>query len=150
MEETKIPPPVNPLTVKINLWVLKLVFSNWAVKWLPTFDPVITSDYRTPAQNEAAGGAANSAHVHGLALDFALRSKATGKMVDQAQAKKVYEDFVAANWPGYSHWESASAREGYHIHVNLSRQITTYAGIVSLAGLGALGIAFLSGLEKKS
>jgi len=33
---------------------------------------IITSDYRTPEENAAAGGAKNSAHLRGLAVDIAV------------------------------------------------------------------------------
>ena len=35
---------------------------------------VVTSDYRTPAQNVAAHGSVNSSHLRGLAVDIACHS----------------------------------------------------------------------------
>lgn len=147
-DETKIPAPVNPLTAKINLAVLDFYFQAFAKKWLPTFKVQITSAYRTPEHNTEVGGASNSAHTHGLAYDFILLD-AGGHQVPKLQAKSVYEQYVVPNWSGFSLFEESDAVPGYHIHVNLSREITTYAGVMAVAGLGVLGFAIISGWGKK-
>lgn len=147
--EAEIPAPKNPLTVRINLAILRFVREQFFKKWLPNMDPVITSDIRTPEHNAKVGGVPNSTHVHGLAEDFQLRYK-NGALVPEAQAKAVFEQFVMPNWPGFSEFEAASKDEGYHIHIQLSREISTYAGLISLAGIGALGFAIINswGREK--
>ncbi len=138
IDETKIPPPVSPVTIWINLQVLNFVFNQFMKKYLPTFTARITSEYRTAAHNAEVGGAENSAHVHGLARDFNLQLD--GVDIPKAQEKAVFDQFISPNWPGYSLWE------GDHIHVNLSRQITTYASIAGVAGVGLIGYKIISSM----
>ena len=142
-DETTVPAPKNPLTLKINLAILRYVADNFFKKWLPNYDPVITSDLRTADHNAQVGGVPNSAHVHGLAEDFQLKFK-NGAPLSEAQAKAVFEQTIKPNWPGFSEWEASSSGEGYHIHVQLSRDISTYAGAISLAGLGVLGMFIIN------
>jgi hypothetical protein len=143
VDETKIPPPKNPLTIRINLAILRYVRTMFFSKWLPGFQPAVSSDVRTAERNAKVGGAANSAHVHGLAEDFQLKDLA-GKVIPEPQAKALFEQFIKPNWPGFSMWEASSPGEGYHVHVQLNRNISTYAGVVSLAGMGAMGIYILN------
>jgi len=139
--EQLIQPPKNPLTVKLNLAVLDYYFQAFVKKWLPAFTPVITSSYRTGTKNKEVGGAANSAHLHGLAYDFILKNSA-GQAIPKLQAKKVFDEFIFPNWSGFSLFE-ADESGGYHIHVNLSREISTYAGLTAIAGIGVIGFAII-------
>lgn len=142
--ENEIPPPVSPLTVKLNLTVLRFIASQFSAKWLPAVERVVTSDYRTAEHNAAIPGSAkNSAHVHGLAEDFQMKYKANGQPVPEVQAKAMYDQIIAPNWPGFTEWEGSSGKEGYHIHWNLSREITTYMGLVGTLGLGIAGYAII-------
>jgi hypothetical protein len=138
MDENAIPAPVNPLTLKINLTILRFVRDQFFKKYLPNFAPVITSDLRSAEHNAQVGGASNSAHVHGLAEDFVLTFKAGGP-VSETQARAAYDQYIAPNWPGFTEWESSKPGEGYHIHWNLSREVTTYSSLIALAGLGVIG-----------
>lgn len=45
---------------------------------------VITSGYRTPAQNKKAGGVRDSAHEHGLAVDLRAPNEAIQKIIKKA------------------------------------------------------------------
>lgn len=145
-EQQKVPPPSFPVTAKINLAVLDFVFQWFMRKYLPAFKARITSSYRSPAENAATPGAAgNSAHLHGLAYDFTLQYE-NGSPVPEIQAKKLYEGFIAPNWPGFTEWEATSAGEGYHVHVNLSREITTFTGVAGAAALGVLALKLFSQL----
>ena len=146
-EEAKIPAPKNPLTIKINLAILRYVREAFFKKWLPTLDPAVTSDLRTAEHNAKVGGVPNSTHVHGLAEDFQLRYK-SGEALSEAQAKAIFDQVIKPNWPGYSEWEPSSPGEGYHVHVQLSREISTYAGLISLAGIGVLGFAVINNWGK--
>ena len=146
--ESSIPAPVNPLTLKINMAILSYVLGNFMKKYLPTFSRVTTSDIRTAEHNAQVGGVPNSAHVHGLAEDFQLMTGAA--KASEAQAKAAWEQVIKPNWPGWTEFEASSPGEGYHIHVQLSREISTYAGIASLAGLGVLGVVMISNWGKKS
>lgn len=150
VDETKIPPPVSPLTVQMNLAILRFFSKVFSAKWFPTMERVVTSDYRTVEHNKSVGGEENSAHVHGLAEDFQLKYKAGGQVVPEAQAKIVYDTIIAPNWPGFTEWEGSSKGEGYHIHWNLSREITSYIGPVGLAALGVVGVAVINHWSNKN
>jgi hypothetical protein len=143
MTDPDIIAPVNPLTLKINGAILDFVLGNFIKKQLPNFAKIKTSGYRTVEHNASVGGVANSAHTHGLAEDFQLAFQ-NGSKVSEVQAKSAFDQFIKPNWPGFSEFEPAHGGEGYHIHVQLSREITTYAGIVAMAGLGVLGFAIVS------
>jgi hypothetical protein len=140
--ETSIKPPTNPLTLKINSAVLSWYFDWFAKKFLPAFKTLITSSYRDPAKNEAVGGAENSAHLHGLAYDFVLQYP-NGEPVPKAQAKAVFDNYVSPNWHGYALWEETPAGV-WHIHVNLSRKITEYAGAAAVAALGVIAYKLIN------
>lgn len=146
-DESKIPAPVNPLTKMINLQIIRFVAGRFFEKWLPNYVQVVTSDLRTADHNKEVGGVDNSTHVHGLAEDFQLKYKASGAALSQAQAQAVYEQFIAPNWSGFTEFEKASAGEGYHIHWQLSREISTYAGMVALAGIGVVGFAMINKMQ---
>lgn len=143
-----VQPPTNPITVKINLYVLGLYFDWFCKKFLPAFKPLITSGYRDPAKNAEVDGASNSAHLHGLAYDFVLLDQ-SGKQIPKAQAKSVYDEFIQPNWIGFSLWEETLAGV-WHVHVNLSRNVTTYSGIAGIAGLGALGFYLVNKMKGSS
>lgn len=141
-EEASIKPPANPLTAKINSTILGFYFDWFMKKWLPAFKPVITSGYRDPVHNKDVGGAENSAHLHGLAYDFVLEYQ-NGQAVPKSHAKVIFDEFVKPNWPGFALWEETP--EGvWHIHVNLSRQITEYAAIAGVAAMGVIGFKIIS------
>lgn len=142
-DETRIPPPVNPITKMINLRVLRLAAAWFMGRHLPQYEQVITSDLRSQDENARVGGAENSAHLHGLAEDFKLRFKQGGQALTEPQARALYEEVIAPFWPGFTEFERSSTREGYHIHWNLSREVTTFASIAALAGLGAVGLALM-------
>ena len=140
--DSTILPPTSPLTVKINLLVLKTYFDFFCAKYLPGLTPVITSSYRTTAQNEAVGGAENSAHLHGLAYDFVLNDS-SGRRLSRDETKVIFDNQIAPNWPGYALFEETP--EGvYHVHVNLSREITVWAGVAGVAGIGFLGFKLVT------
>ena len=138
-EETKIKPPTNPLTAHINGAIVGF-YLDWFIKrFLPAFKVEITSGYRDPNKNKSVGGAENSAHLHNLARDIVLRYP-NGQLVPKAQAKAVFDEFIKPNWPGFALWEED------HIHLNLSRKITEYAGIMSVAAMGVVGFAIIQSL----
>lgn len=141
--DSTIPPPKSPLTIQINLAILRLYFDWFAKKYLPAFVLRVTSEYRDAAHNAEVGGASNSAHVHGLARDFQLFN-AAGEMVPLEQAQSVYNEFVLPNWYGYSEFEVADGV--YHIHVNLSREIGIYANIIGLGSIGIIGFKMFQNL----
>lgn len=140
VDEKTIPPPASPVTVQINLTILRFVFDWFCKKFLPAYKCQVTSEYRTKTHNTEVGGAENSAHVHGLAVDFILVYPQNNQPVPAIQAKKIFEEFVLPNWPGYALWE------GDHIHLNLSREISTYAGIAGVALIGLVGYKILTSM----
>lgn len=141
-DETQILPPKNPLTAKLNMAILDWYFRHFMDKWLPTFKARITSGYRDEAHNKEVGGAQNSAHLHGLAYDFVLEYP-NGERVPKVQAKKVFDDYIAPNWAGFALWEDD------HIHVNLSRQITEWAAMAAVAGIGVIGFKLIQKMGVK-
>lgn len=143
MNEASIPAPVNPLTLKLNLTILRYVSSLFSTKWLPALERVVTSDLRTASHNKDVGGVENSTHVHGLAEDFQLKYKGNGSLLSESQARAVYDQFIAPNWPGFTEFEKSSSGEGYHIHWQLSREVSTYAGLITVAGIGVVGFALI-------
>ena len=134
MEETKITPPRNPLTLMLNGAIMDYYFDYFMKKYLPQYDTKVTSKFRDASHNASIGGAENSAHLHSLAVDFILLKKGTDKPVSQAESKNIFQTVIAPKWSGYSKWESD------HIHVNLSRKIGTAAGMLTLAVMGIVGI----------
>lgn len=149
MNEATVPAPLNPLTIKINLAILRYVRENFFQKFLPNYQASITSDLRTAEHNAKVGGVPNSTHVHGLGEDYQLKFSAGGALVPEAQARAAFEQLIKPNWPGFSEFEPSSKGEGYHIHAQLSRDISTYTGIVSLAGLGVLGMVIVNSWGKR-
>lgn len=147
MSDETVPPPVNPLTKMINLQFIRFVAGRFFDKWLPNYAQVVTSDLRTAEHNKEVGGVDNSTHVHGLAEDFQLKFKASGASLSQAQAQAVYDQVIAPNWGGFTEFEKASAGEGYHIHWQLSREISVYSGMVCMAGLGVVGLAIINNMQ---
>jgi hypothetical protein len=144
--ENQIPPPKSPLTIQINLFVLRLYFDWFMKTYLPAYTYRVTSEYRDEAHNAEIGGASNSAHVHGLARDFVLINTA-GEVVGADQTKSVYDSYVAPNWKGYSEFEN---KDGvYHIHVNISREVGIYASVMGVAAIGVIGFKMFSSLGGK-
>lgn len=139
ISEASIGPPKFPLVTSINASVLGWVFERFKAKYLPAYNVVVTSEYRDPAKNREVGGAENSAHVHHLARDFVLYRK-DGTALTKPEARRVFDEFVKPHWPGYSLFEEDAGAKpsGYHVHVNLSRRITTYSGLLA-AGVLAFG-----------
>lgn len=90
----------------------------------------VSSGYRAPALNKAVGGAANSAHVFGLAADIttsALSPKALARMIDESDI--VFDQLIY---------------EGTWVHIGLTtgkprRQVLT-------AKFGPGGTTYVSGI----
>lgn len=139
-DDKHIQPPSNALALYFNESVINWYFPQWAQKHLPGYEVIITSKTRLPDKNTAVGGAANSAHLHGLAVDFILRKD--GKPVVGEDFRRVFDTVVAPTWPGFALYESD------HIHVNLSRQVTLWAGVFAASIMGLLGLALYHGVKK--
>ncbi len=130
-----IKPPTNPVTLKINGWVMDWYFNYFIKKYLPAYTVVVTSTYRDPAHNADIGGVGNSAHLHNLAKDYVLQD-ANGAFLPASKAKEVFASFILPYWQGFTQFEAATSKQGYHIHANLSRHVTTYAGVLAVGGTG--------------
>lgn len=137
LEETKIRPPSFPLTARINQAITDFYFEHFARKYLAPLglEARVTSTLRDVDHNHKVGGAENSAHVHGLAVDFQLFRD--GKRLGAAEESKVFRDVVAPNWPGFA-LDEVKAKN--HIHVNLTRQISVSTGITTAAVMGMIAI----------
>lgn len=142
MTEQKIPAPVYPPTLWLNNLAIRMALDTFMRAHLPGFSYRITSSNRTTESNARAGGAVNSAHVHGLAMDFTLINS-DGSKIPEAQAKILYTSTVAPLWgAGFTEFEASSTGEGYHIHVNLPR---TYSQTNSKIAIGlTIGLAVVT------
>lgn len=147
-DESTIPPPSNPIAIKINMAILGFYFDWFVRKYLPAFKTEITSSYRDASKNSAVGGASNSAHLHGLAYDFVLQNQ-DGSAMDKARAKSIFQNYIAPNWNGFALWEETPAGV-WHVHVNLSRKVSTYAGIMGVAAIGTIGFAIIKSISEGS
>lgn len=141
--ETEIPAPKLAPVIQGNLFVLRTVFDWFKSRYLADYAIQITSEYRTPEHNAEIGGASNSAHIHGLALDFVLWGS-DGKILSASDGKQVFESIVKPHWPGFSEYEITD-KGVWHIHVNLSRAI---GGFVGLGELALAGFAFFEVVKK--
>jgi len=132
--ETEIPPPSFPLTARINQAITDFYFDHFAAKYLSAYDVRKTSGLREADHNADVGGASNSAHLHGLAIDFQLWKN--GARLSPAEEARVFDQVVKPNWPGFAQNEP----EKNHIHVNLTRQITVTTGLTSFAIAGVIAV----------
>ncbi len=137
MEETKIRPPSFPLTARLNQAITDFYFEHFVKKYLAPLglEVRITSTLREADHNAAVGGAENSAHVHGLAVDFQLFRG--GKRLTPAEESKIFKDVIAPHWSGFALDEVATKN---HIHLNLTRQISVSTGITTAAVMGMIAI----------
>ena len=142
--------PVNPITIAINKAILDKALNTLNEAYLPNYDLIVTSMYRTEKENKEAGGAADSAHMYGLAVDYVLKNKATGVVLNDAQMKKVFDQFIKPHWMGYTYFspKQPHTNTGW-IHSNLERGISKYAGWAAGAGVLAGGIFLFTKLKKQ-
>lgn len=130
--ENNIPPPAFALTAKLNQTLTDWKFKDFTDKYLPGYEVRVTSTLRTAEHNAEVGGADNSAHVHGLAVDFILLKG--GKQIPVAEFQRVFDQVIAPKWPGFALFE------GDHVHVNLSRTITPVMSLATFSVLGIVGV----------
>ncbi len=149
-DEKTIPPPKNPITIRLNGLVLAWYFDSFMDSRLKPlgYSVEVTSEYRDPAKNDAVGGVSNSAHLHNLARDFVIKNSA-GVILTEPDARKVFRDVVEPNWPGYAEFEpSVPGSKGWHIHVNLPRTVSTWTGLATGTGITlAVYLTIKSALE---
>lgn len=125
-EEKDIPPPPEWMAR-----ILSAVSVELAKRWLEKdmgLDPSayrITSTYRDPANNARVGGARNSAHLHGLAVDVVITPATLRRRIVEA-------------WP-YGYAED----EGDHVHLNVSRRMGRMwarAGVMAAVGAALVAV----------
>lgn len=134
--------PNGPLTITFNGLIMDHILDQFAAQYLPAYDLEFTSTYRNPQKNKEEGGAEHSAHLYNLARDFVLKRKTDGSYISAAQLKKVYTEFIAPFWPGYSYYGETKQVGGTGwIHVNLPRELTNKTRIADWAVTG-LGLFF--------
>ena len=90
----------------------------------------ISSGYRSPALNRAVGGAANSAHVLGLAADIS-----TAKLTPKALALLIRQSDIAFDQLIY---------EGTWVHIGLS--VGTLRRQVLTAKFAGGGVSYVAGI----
>lgn len=128
-DEKRIPPPEE--------WVARAtysIFSAYVSWWLARrgFSAVVvTSGYRNPEKNAQVGGAANSAHLHGLAVDVAI----------PPDRMKEVADAWRAQGPG---WYAQTYRG--HVHLNAPRDVPARV-LVVVAGIAVAAVAVFGGLS---
>jgi hypothetical protein len=64
---------------------------------------MVTSGYRPPALNEAIGGSASSAHMHGLAADFRVRGVAPIEVCRWIASSGLLFDQVILEFDNWTH-----------------------------------------------
>lgn len=130
--------PKNPITIAINKGIMEKALKAFNNIYLPAYDLVVTSFYRTEQENQDAGGADDSAHMYGLATDYVLKNKTTGKILSDSQMKAVFDGFIKPNWKGYTYFspKQPDTNTGW-IHANLDRGLTKYTMWAGAAALGA-------------
>lgn len=132
--------PKNPITIAINKGLTDKALGVLNNLYLPSYDLKITSQYRDQAKNTSIGGSEDSAHMYGLAADFVLVNKVTGKIVSDSQMASVHKRFIKPYWKGYTYFKpkQPNTNTGW-IHANLDREIskaTMWAGVAAVAGGG--------------
>lgn len=136
--ETDIAPPGFPLIAKINQAITDYYFDHFVEKYLAPLglSVRVTGKLRDVDRNAEVGGAENSAHLHGLAIDFQLLR--AGKPLTPADTAQVFRDVIKPNFPGYAVDETPIGKN--HIHVNYTRLITTYTSLAGFAVAGILSV----------
>lgn len=136
-EENKIRPPSFPLTIGINQAITDFYFGHFVQKYLAPLGlgVEITGRDRDQVRNAQVGGAENSAHLHGLAVDFRLTR--AGVALSPADSSKIFTTLIKPNWPGFAQDEM---KDKNHIHVNLSRAISITTGLTAASVMGILAI----------
>lgn len=134
--------PKNPATIAINGWLIENNLKDFQKRYLPNYEIEITSGYRDIEKNREVGGTADSAHIYNLARDFILKNKQTGEIISDFEMKRIYNDFIAPNWDGWSQFtpKQPNTNTGW-IHAGLSRSLTDYTKYIGFAATAA-GIAF--------
>lgn len=117
-------PPINPITRRINGGLIDWFLNRFFVIFLPNYEKVITSGYRDTEVNRAADGTEDSAHLYNLGRDFSLKNLATGQLLTDDQARKVFDEFIKPNWKGYAKFYPSSGGKSHHIHVHIDREIS--------------------------
>ena len=142
------PIPKNSITITVNGWLVDTALRNLFKNHLPGFTPVITSAYRTAAQQAEmiAKGykpSPTSAHLYNLARDFVITDEASGRILSDDEMKNLWEQNINPYWHGYTYYSPKKdwTNTGW-IHVNLDRGVTEgtrfigYAGSAVMVGLG--------------
>lgn len=85
----------------------------------------ISSGFRDPEHNQRVGGAANSAHMHGVAVDIVANSAKSAKIIHELWLRES---------------GGAAIIESDHVHLNLSRAwgwsvIRSLAAVIGLAAV---------------
>lgn len=141
----KFPPvPTGPITIGLNGFIMDTVFNGFIKQYLPAYEVITTSGYRTPDENEKAGGAKYSAHQYNFARDFALKDR-EGNLLSPERLKSVYDEFVKPNWNGYSSYNPPKTGNTGWIHVNIDRSITLKTRVAEYA---ITGVSLFLGIKK--
>lgn len=134
--------PSNPVTKKVNQFLIDYILDKVMEKYLPNFEKISTSKGRTAEDQQrlkakGLSPAENSAHLYNLAEDFTLKNRATGEIVGAEQLELLFTEYFQPNFPGYSEYSPAiKGLKSAHIHANLPRSITESTKFLGWAGTG--------------
>lgn len=139
MEKTR--PPKNPVTIAINGILTDHALKVFFERYLPSWDYKVTSGFRSIADQKrllekGLDPSKNSAHLFNLARDIVFINKSTGSQATDEQMKKLFMEFIAPHWQGYSYYSPKNkiTSSGW-VHLNLDRGITKATQYIGMAGL---------------
>lgn len=137
--------PKNPLTIKINGWLVDNYLKSFFKTFLPGYEFYVTSGYRSQAKQQemkekGLKPAAFSAHLYNLARDFVI--KKNGRLLSDIEMKALFNQKIKPHWEGYTYFSNKTpATNTGWIHGNIERNHTKITGTIGLAATVA-GVLF--------
>lgn len=132
-------PPKNPITLKVNGWLVENYLHYFMNKYLPAFIFKETSGYRDEDHNREVGGVEDSSHLYNLARDGVLIRISTGEMISEEEGFQLFNEYFAPFWNGYAEFNPTTISESWYIHINLSRKLVTYTKWTGVFGISLIG-----------
>ncbi|MCK5075523.1 MAG: hypothetical protein KAR38_04060 [Calditrichia bacterium] len=144
-----MPPPKNPVTLKINGWLVENYLNSFMNRYLPAYTFRETSGYRDVDVNRDAGGVIDSSHLYNLAKDGNLVNIASNEIISEEEGKKLYDEYFVRYWEGYTEFSPETPTKRWHIHANIDRGFTHYTKWAGILGGAIVGGIFLKKLINK-
>lgn len=140
--------PTNPAVLKANGILIENYINEFFYQYLPGYTYFYTSKYRGEELNRKVGGVEDSTHRWNLGRDWIILDS-EGEKIPEEKARELWPIFEK-NWNsnGYIDFTGSTiGGSGYHIHGNLSRDVSTPAswvgGAIALAGIAYLFKKFI-------